>query len=628
MGRRRSGFIALNVLATCGLVACGGGGGGGGGASTTLLDANHPSLSATYSTADGAPRISNPLNFTVSNPTQSTIYYTVTFVGTAVTYVDVSPYTAQVVDPLPTGPATGRIDGQSTPLAGEGGEMASLGNGLGGQIVYLGLVAPATLGAGTYSDTLTITACYDNACANPVPGSPLKIPVTYTVTGNATSDAVYSLSPPAPVETTTGASGPVTLSVIVSAIDPPPYGAYVSVGPSATGIVTGTSFSSNQNGTGTLLVTFKSPGSLTAGLYTDALVLTVCYDQACTKPAIGSPLTVALDYTVDPTPGKDFTLQTLPIAAAAIAWCPTDQRLYAIVPGYASNYAGSLVRIDPVAAAVLGSLSLGAGANPSLLSLSDDGQYAYVGQQQSPAQVQRVRLSDLTIDQAFQVPSLQNLNALRVAPGAPGTLALETYNGMTSVVIYDQGVARPQSFTTGSFETTLPITWGVDTSTLYAYDNVVPVGTLYQLAATNSGVSSTKSTANLDLNGTPVDLVFTQGLLYSSTGAIIDPTTQGVTAAFTMHTTGGGVTTSLALAIDPTLDRAYFLNSESMPSGSEGMTLEAFNLGSQKALWISRITTQDDTSSLIRWGTSGVAYLTSASGTTHLVLMSGSVISQ
>jgi hypothetical protein len=428
-----------------------------------------------------------------------------------VAYVKVSPYTAPVVNPLPTGPAGDRIDGQSIPLAGQGGELQSSGSELSAQIVQLGLVAPATLGAGSYSDTILITACYDNACTN---------------------------------------------------------------------------------------------------------------------PAHGSPLTVPIGRAVDPTQGKGFSVQTLPVAASAISWSPTDQKLYAIVPSYAPSYAGSLVQIDPVAASIVTSISLGSGANPSLLAISDDGQYAYVGQEQSPAQVQRVRLADLTIDQTFQIPAFLSLNALRVAPGASGTVAVETYNDNTNMVIYDQGVARSQSFTTGSVESTLPFTWGADSSTLYAYDNVVPVGTLYQLVATNAGVSSTRSTAALSVNGAPVDLAFAQGLFYASTGAIINPSTEGVSAEFTTHTTGGGASAPLAFAIDTTLSRAFFLNSESTASGSPGMTLESFDLASQKALWISRIASQNGTSSLVRWGNNGIAYLTNGSGTTQLVLMSGALITQ
>lgn len=37
------------------------------------------------------------------------------------------------------------------------------------------------LGAGTYSDTITVAACFDTACSRHLPGSPRVVPVTYTV---------------------------------------------------------------------------------------------------------------------------------------------------------------------------------------------------------------------------------------------------------------------------------------------------------------------------------------------------------------------------------------------------------------------------------------------------------------
>jgi outer membrane protein assembly factor BamB len=42
--------------------------------------------------------------------------------------------------------------------------------------------SPASLGVGTYSDTVTINVCYDQACSQPISNSPLNIPVTYVVT--------------------------------------------------------------------------------------------------------------------------------------------------------------------------------------------------------------------------------------------------------------------------------------------------------------------------------------------------------------------------------------------------------------------------------------------------------------
>jgi outer membrane protein assembly factor BamB len=66
---------------------------------------------------------------------------------------------------------------------------------------------PASLGAGTYSDTVQISVCLDQACAQPVTNSPQSVQVTYTVSASIVT--LSSLSPSSAI-----ASGPAfTLTV-------------------------------------------------------------------------------------------------------------------------------------------------------------------------------------------------------------------------------------------------------------------------------------------------------------------------------------------------------------------------------------------------------------------------------
>lgn len=52
--------------------------------------------------------------------------------------------------------------------------------------------SPASLGAGTYQDTVTIEACYDSACSQEVSDSPQTMSVTYSVTDGAATLATLS----------------------------------------------------------------------------------------------------------------------------------------------------------------------------------------------------------------------------------------------------------------------------------------------------------------------------------------------------------------------------------------------------------------------------------------------------
>jgi outer membrane protein assembly factor BamB len=119
--------------------------------------------------------------------------------------------------------------------------------------------SPASLGVGTYQDTITMEACYDSACSQQVSGSPQTLSVTYTVTPGP--GTLTSLSPDtvqvgvaftltvngsdfnpnsvivfngSPVATTYASATQLTASIGASAIaQPDPY--TVAVAPSLAG---------------------------------------------------------------------------------------------------------------------------------------------------------------------------------------------------------------------------------------------------------------------------------------------------------------------------------------------------------------------------------------------------------
>jgi outer membrane protein assembly factor BamB len=61
------------------------------------------------------------------------------------------------------------------------------------KVLTLNFQNPSTLGVGTYNDTITVEACYDQACTQQVSGSPQTVPVIYTVAPPA--PIVYATSP-------------------------------------------------------------------------------------------------------------------------------------------------------------------------------------------------------------------------------------------------------------------------------------------------------------------------------------------------------------------------------------------------------------------------------------------------
>ncbi len=72
--------------------------------------------------------------------------------------------------------------------------------------------APGTLAAGTYQDSVTVKVCYDAQCTQPVNGSPMTVPVTYTVTQGNPAVATPTITGLSPTSVSAG-SAAFTLTV-------------------------------------------------------------------------------------------------------------------------------------------------------------------------------------------------------------------------------------------------------------------------------------------------------------------------------------------------------------------------------------------------------------------------------
>jgi outer membrane protein assembly factor BamB len=150
--------VGLSMVAA--MSGCGGGGGGDGPNTSLSLSTRQVTVSAT--TDEVAPTASVVASLT--NPPSGGVY-----VGYANTARAVS-----AVDFTDNGDTTATIT--------------------------LSFRAPAQLGVGVYTDTVTIYVCYDDRCARPVGNSPQTIAVEYRVTAGQNplpgTPVVVSLSPP------------------------------------------------------------------------------------------------------------------------------------------------------------------------------------------------------------------------------------------------------------------------------------------------------------------------------------------------------------------------------------------------------------------------------------------------
>ncbi len=638
--KRGSGYtVAVGILfvLSSGLSACGGGGGAGGsGTSPPNPNQNSnppgsltPSVtSLSISSGPDGKSVSNPMTFAV--PAAGTYYYRLSYVGTAIAGVSVNGVSSTIANTVNSalGP---------TPALGYTIGATIHGNWTGTfAINQIQLMDAQTLGAGVYQDSMTLHACQDAACATELAGSPVTIPVTYTVTGNAIPDGTITVYPNAEVEEPGSQASSVTTSINVEGNSLPPTGAYVTTGTSAQGLVTGTSFSATlatnpaNTSSGELSITLEPPSAAGVGIHSDTLPVKVCFDMGCQKPATGSPWTANITYIVDPVAGVDYTEASIAISTAGMVWNSHTGRLYAIVPGYSTVDGNTLAVINPSTATIEQAVQLDVGVGtiePGTLAVSDDGQYLYVAVSDSTKQtdhIERLLSSNLGLDETITLPSFETVAALAPAPGAPQTVAVQTSNSFPQLVLYDNTTARTNALVSQSGNMLLAFTWGADSSTIYATFGGA-AASIDAVSATSSGLQVTNSLSSQALIPAAVlgnPMQFAGGLIYWDSGLTFDPTAFAVSTPFNAQNgTLSGAT------IDTSLNRAYFATTQQAPGNDTTMTanLESFNLSTQVPRWIARFPNQNGPGQLTRWGSNGLAFTLTGSSDS-LVLISGPLI--
>lgn len=153
----RTSLMAVSVALMLG--ACGGGGSGSSNTSTPTNPAATLQLTPTTVSVGGAMG---------SSPPTAQIQVDITSSSTQKFYVD-----------------------SSNSDHGLSAVNQSVQNGV--EILSLVFQSPSTLGVGTYTDTVTVKGCYDQACTQQVSGSPQTVSVTYTITPQ--SPVVSTLNP-------------------------------------------------------------------------------------------------------------------------------------------------------------------------------------------------------------------------------------------------------------------------------------------------------------------------------------------------------------------------------------------------------------------------------------------------
>ncbi|HEX2573333.1 MAG TPA: IPT/TIG domain-containing protein [Polyangia bacterium] len=320
---------------------------------------------------------------------------------------------------------------------------------------------------------------------------------------------------------------------------------------------------------------------------------------------------------INPPPGGGASTVTFTtyvpvnLTATDLASDTGSGRLYAAVPASAPSLANTVAALDPVTGSVLYSVPVG--NDPGLLALSDNGQFLYVGLRGLPA-VRRIDVAARAVDREIALgtgPRGESLYAgdLEVLPGAPHSIAVarstrpagDPTGQHGGVVIYDDGTARPVNTLGGSLDSDR-IAFADSASLLYGVDNLTTTSSrgpaFLSMTVNASGVSVTGSAADL-IDSFDTDIVFAGGLMFTSTGPILDP---------------------VALTRQGTFDITPSDTNKVVPDVPQGRVYYLQELGgfvwidTYDLITLARIKTQNlsaipgPTGSLVRWGPDGLAY--------------------
>lgn len=297
----------------------------------------------------------------------------------------------------------------------------------------------------------------------------------------------------------------------------------------------------------------------------------------------------------------------VPVTTSDIVYNAADGLIYASVPSDSPDVTGNqVVGIDPNTGNVVRQIFVG--SNPNKLALSTDGTQLFVGLDGAAAVAQVDRTQGKVVNQfslggASEYSSSLTALYLAAVPGSPNSVAVATQTSYgsgagTGITIYDSGVARANSWTSGEG----PMTFGSSAATLF----VAFGSTIEQPTIDSTGV--TASTALTTLSQYQVTwLQYDSGNLYLSDGQVLNASTGALEG--TLYSSAS-TPASGPIVSDSTLGRA------SIGENNFGTSNEVLAFDESTYNLLGSITVNEGQSAdlagfqrIIRWVQNGVAVI-------------------
>jgi hypothetical protein len=317
-------------------------------------------------------------------------------------------------------------------------------------------------------------------------------------------------------------------------------------------------------------------------------------------PGPGGGISGALNFTVTPT------ILELYLPTSDLVYHPASGAVWASVPGTGGDRANTLTAIDPRTGELLASVPIG--PEPGKLALSDDGTTLYVALN-GTGSVRRFDIASRLPGPTFSLGTgtfgTRYAEDIAVAPGLPHTVAVSMkFEGVSprhaGLAIFDDGVMRGTP--TGEHSGPNVIEFSSASTTLYGFYNETDDGGMYTVTVTPNGPVVANVTSGLILGG--ADIAFGGGRLYGTTGVAVDPVARTVVVTYPVKDIG---IYGSRLVADPANGRIVFTEIGTVNFSS---VLHAFEIESGASLRTLELVTTPgpaDVTSLIRWGTDGLA---------------------
>lgn len=216
-------------------------------------------------------------------------------------------------------------------------------------------------------------------------------------------------------------------------------------------------------------------------------------------------------------------------------------RIYVSIPSANGSNGNSIGIINPDTYMLENTVFIG--SEPSVLAISDNGQYIYSGFNGSST-VRRFDVATQTAELQF---SLGNdvftggyyVEDIEVMPGNPKTIAISRKNNGFSprhegVVVYDDNLMRPTTTADHTGSNKIEFT---NSNSLIGYNNETTEFGIRRMSINNSGVNVVSVTENI-LSDFDLDFIYKDNKLYSFDGKVVDVTTAPFVAGQFTNTTG------------------------------------------------------------------------------------------